>query len=179
MWTEAVAARCKSWRLFNRRRRPQQFEWNVGSWKPVVKSEIRMWDFVVTERHCKAMEPAVPLLRNGTARQWNQPLHDASRYLLGTSDADQKRTDSKTRSASTRTAPTAHSVTCHAAPHAVQTLVSFSVKPRSIPDPSIWDMWCWKWRWVTHLAAVKINPATLHARPLLPTLYNLTNEQRR
>ena len=95
---------------------------------------------IVTQRHCKAMEPAVPLLRNGTARQWNQPLHDASRYLLGTSDADQKRTDSKTRSASTRTAPTAHSVTCHAAPHAVQTLVSFSVKPRSIPDPSIWDM---------------------------------------
>jgi hypothetical protein len=53
----------------------------------------------------------------------------------------------------------------HATPHAVHTLVSFCGTPRSIPDPSILDTQCRKWRWVTHLAVVSIKPATLHTRP--------------
>jgi len=127
-------------------------------------------------------------LRNGIGsdqRPRNQLFHDVSRYLLGTSDADPKRKDSKTRSASKRTAPTAHSITCLAL-SAMPRLTRFTrgILQRKTPfDPRPVHM-----GYVMQKVALghpscrcqhQLSDAPHSFFPLSPTPYNLTNEERR
>jgi len=69
--------------------------WIMKAGRQVRDSNVRLCSYgtalqgngtsrsIVTKRHCKAMELAIPLLRNGTARQWNQPFHCYETALRG------------------------------------------------------------------------------------------------